>query len=76
MDDEAGHLKAGDTFNGETAFKLYDTYGFPLDLTQDALRLKDIKVDTDGFDKAMERQKAEARKTGPVQETPEPKNLV
>lgn len=62
LDDEAGHLKAGDTFNGETAFKLYDTYGFPLDLTQDALRLKDIKVDTDGFDKAMERQKAEARK--------------
>lgn len=62
LDDEAGHLKAGDTFNGEIAFKLYDTYGFPLDLTQDALRLKDIKVDTDGFDKAMERQKAEARK--------------
>ncbi len=62
LDDEASHLKAGDTFNGETAFKLYDTYGFPLDLTQDALRLKDIKVDTDGFDKAMERQKAEARK--------------
>ena len=47
--------------NGETAFKLYDTYGFPLDLTQDALRQKGIGVDTDAFSKAMERQKAEAR---------------
>ena len=45
----------------ETAFKLYDTYGFPLDLTQDALRARDISVDTDGFGAAMERQKAEAR---------------
>lgn len=62
LDDEAKLLKAGDTFNGETAFKLYDTYGFPLDLTQDALRLKNIAVDTNAFDAAMERQKAEARK--------------
>ncbi len=62
LDDEASHLKEGDTLPGETAFKLYDTYGFPLDLTQDALKLKGIKVDTEGFDKAMERQKAEARK--------------
>ena len=46
---------------GETAFKLYDTYGFPLDLTQDALRQRSISVDTDGFNAAMERQKAEAR---------------
>ncbi|MHC5307129.1 alanine--tRNA ligase [Bartonella sp. LJL80] len=54
-------LDAGDRFDGEVAFKLYDTYGFPLDLTQDALRRRDISVDTDAFDKAMERQKAEAR---------------
>ncbi|MCZ2204353.1 alanine--tRNA ligase [Bartonella sp. A05] len=55
------HLKNGDRFNGEVAFKLYDTYGFPLDLTQDALRRRGISVDIDAFDKAMERQKAEAR---------------
>ncbi|MBO6902036.1 MAG: alanine--tRNA ligase [Rhizobiaceae bacterium] len=52
---------SGDTLDGETAFKLYDTYGFPLDLTQDALRQRGIGVDTDGFNTAMERQKAEAR---------------
>jgi len=46
---------------GETAFKLYDTYGFPLDLTQDALREKGRVVDTDGFDTAMAEQKAKAR---------------
>ncbi|MEN0001734.1 MAG: alanine--tRNA ligase [Pseudomonadota bacterium] len=54
-------LSEGDRFDGETAFKLYDTYGFPLDLTQDALRRRGIDVDTDAFDVAMERQKAEAR---------------
>ncbi len=52
----------GDSLPGETAFKLYDTYGFPLDLTQDALRIKGISVDTGGFDDVMARQKAEARK--------------
>lgn len=62
LDDETSSLKAGDTLPGETAFKLYDTYGFPLDLTEDALKLREIKVDTDGFNAAMERQKAEARK--------------
>lgn len=62
LDEEISGLKAGDTLSGETAFKLYDTYGFPLDLTQDALRLKNIGVDTKGFDAAMEKQKAEARK--------------
>src|SRR5690606_25991191 len=50
-----------DRLDGETAFKLYDTYGFPLDLTQDALRQRGIAVDTEGFSAAMERQKAEAR---------------
>lgn len=62
LDEETANLKAGDELNGVTAFKLYDTYGFPLDLTQDALRAKDIKVDTKGFDDAMAKQKAEARK--------------
>ncbi|TGQ53924.1 alanine--tRNA ligase [Mesorhizobium sp. M1C.F.Ca.ET.193.01.1.1] len=54
-------LHAGDMLDGETAFKLYDTYGFPLDLTQDALRQRSISVDIAGFTDAMERQKAEAR---------------
>ena len=55
-------LKQGDVLPGETAFKLYDTYGFPLDLTEDALRARSIGVDTAGFEAAMQRQKAEARK--------------
>lgn len=54
-------LGAGGRLDGETAFKLYDTYGFPLDLTQDALRQRGITVDLEGFDAAMARQKAEAR---------------
>lgn len=62
LDEETAALKEGDILNGETAFRLYDTYGFPLDLTEDALKNKGIKVDNDGFNKAMERQKAEARK--------------
>ncbi|RWB02678.1 alanine--tRNA ligase [Mesorhizobium sp.] len=56
-------LGAGDMLDGETAFKLYDTYGFPLDLTQDALRQRNISVDLAGFTNAMEQQKAEARKS-------------
>ena len=47
---------------GETAFKLHDTFGFPLDLTQEALRARNIGVDVEGFETAMERQRAEARK--------------
>ncbi len=62
LDEETVNMSAGDTLNGETAFRLYDTYGFPLDLTQDALKNKDINVDVDGFNSAMERQRAEARK--------------
>ncbi len=54
-------LAGGDRLDGETAFRLYDTYGFPLDLTQDALRQRGIGVDLEGFDAAMARQKAEAR---------------
>ncbi|MCC0032969.1 MAG: alanine--tRNA ligase [Brucellaceae bacterium] len=61
LDEATTDLTAGGKLDGETAFKLYDTYGFPLDLTQDALRQRDIAVDTDGFNAAMERQKAEAR---------------
>ncbi|PRD41488.1 alanine--tRNA ligase [Phyllobacterium phragmitis] len=55
------NLSEGGRLDGETAFKLYDTYGFPLDLTQDALRQRGIGVDMEGFNAAMERQKAEAR---------------
>ncbi len=62
LEDEVENLKEGDTLNGETAFKLYDTYGFPLDLTQDALKPRGIDVDTEGFDNAMAKQKEEARK--------------
>ena len=54
-------LDEGKPLPGKTAFKLYDTYGFPLDLTQDALREKGVEVDTDGFDAAMAEQKAKAR---------------
>ncbi|WP_179379554.1 alanine--tRNA ligase [Jannaschia marina] len=61
LEDEVGRLPDGGTLGGETAFKLYDTYGFPLDLTQDALREKGLGVDTDGFDAAMAEQKARAR---------------
>ena len=61
LSDATESLVEGDRLDGETAFKLYDTYGFPLDLTQDALRQRGITVDTDGFSAAMERQKAEAR---------------
>jgi len=62
LDEESAGLKHGDSFPGATAFKLYDTYGFPLDLTQDALKPRGIKVDTMAFDAAMEMQREEARK--------------
>ena len=61
LEDATENLKKGDTLSGNVAFKLYDTYGFPLDLTQDALRSRGIEVDTTGFDKAMEEQKTMAR---------------
>ncbi|MBT3070252.1 alanine--tRNA ligase [Rhodomicrobium sp. Az07] len=62
LDDASGALGAGDTFSGDVAFKLYDTYGFPLDLTQDALKARSISVDIEQFNAAMAQQKAEARK--------------
>ncbi len=55
-------MPSAGTLDGDTAFKLYDTYGFPLDLTQDALRAKGFGVDVDGFNRAMEHQRAEARR--------------
>ncbi|MEO9863228.1 MAG: alanine--tRNA ligase [Yoonia sp.] len=61
LDDEVSSLSEGADLPGAAAFKLYDTYGFPLDLTQDALREKGLGVDTDGFDAAMAEQKAKAR---------------
>jgi len=61
LDEATDRLGQGDTLDGETAFKLYDTYGFPLDLTEDALKARGVAVDVDGFSAAMERQRAEAR---------------
>ena len=61
LDEELSGLSDDAALPGEAAFKLYDTYGFPLDLTQDALREKGRTVDTDGFDAAMAEQKAKAR---------------
>ena len=61
LDDELGSLPDGTPLPGAAAFKLYDTFGFPLDLTQDALREKGRDVDTEGFEAAMSEQKAKAR---------------
>ncbi|KWV93245.1 alanine--tRNA ligase [Erythrobacter sp. YT30] len=61
LDEATGSLEEGAELDGETAFKLYDTYGFPYDLTEDALRARGIGVDKGGFDAAMERQKEAAR---------------
>ena len=61
LDQETENLSAGQTLDGEVAFRLYDTFGFPLDLTQDVLRARDIGVDTDRFNAAMDRQRADAR---------------
>ena len=62
LDDASNNLRAGDVFAGDVAFELYDTYGFPLDLTQDALRGRNITVDTAAFAKSMEKQKDDARR--------------
>ncbi|RED31804.1 alanyl-tRNA synthetase [Rhodopseudomonas thermotolerans] len=61
LDEKSAGLNKGDMFDGETAFTLYDTYGFPLDLTQDALRNRGINVDIASFTDAMDRQRAKAR---------------
>src|SRR5215210_6168014 len=61
LDEATADLAEGGTLSGETAFKLYDTYGFPYDLTEDALRARGLEVDRSGFDQAMAGQKAAAR---------------
>ena len=61
LEEATADLPGGGVLSGETAFKLYDTYGFPLDLTQDAVRAKGLTVDLDGFDAAMARQREQAR---------------
>jgi alanyl-tRNA synthetase len=61
LEEASKSLKKGAMFDGETAFTLYDTYGFPLDLTQDALKPRGIGVDIASFTDAMERQRAKAR---------------
>ncbi len=63
LDSETLNLKEGESLAGDVAFKLYDTYGFPLDLTQDALRSRKLGVDVKGFESAMAKQKEEARKS-------------
>ena len=57
LDEASTGLKKGDRLKGDVAFKLYDTYGFPLDLTEESLRARGIAVDTDGFAAAMQKQK-------------------
>ena len=64
LDDATGSLEKGAALSGETAFKLYDTFGFPLDLTQDVLRGRGLTVDTDGFDREMNKQKEGSRGAG------------
>ena len=61
LDEATAGMKQGDTLPGETAFKLYDTFGFPYDLTEDALRAQNLSVDRAGFDAAMAEQKRAAR---------------
>ena len=63
FNEESKTLKSGDIFSGSTAFKLYDTYGFPLDLTEDLIRDKNLNLDKDGFDLEMKKQKEEAKKS-------------
>ena len=62
LDEETAAMKDGDTLSGKTAFRLYDTYGFPFDMTQDALKSRNISVNEEEFNAAMAEQKALARK--------------
>jgi alanyl-tRNA synthetase len=61
LDEASTGLVKGDQLKGDVAFKLYDTYGFPLDLTEESLRARGVTVDTEGFTASMQKQKAEAR---------------
>ena len=64
LDKETAAMKAGDALPGDVAFKLSDTYGFPLDLTQDILRGRDMSVDVEGFETALEQQRQDSRAAG------------
>lgn len=61
INEELAKVKAGQKFSGEVAFKLYDTFGFPLDLTEVILREKKLELDTNGFEEAMAKQKAQSK---------------
>jgi len=61
LNEESSELNEGDTLSGASAFKLYDTYGFPIDLTQDILKSKNINVDTEEFENKLEQQRDLAR---------------
>ncbi|HEX3755286.1 MAG TPA: alanine--tRNA ligase [Rhizomicrobium sp.] len=63
LEEATAGMTSGDRLTGDVAFKLYDTYGFPLDLTQESLRARGIAVDQDGFTFAMQKQREEARKS-------------
>ena len=63
LDEETARLSGGQKFPGDVAFKLYDTYGFPLDLTQDALKARQVDVDVETFNTCMEKQRDMARKS-------------
>ncbi|GHA97571.1 alanine--tRNA ligase [Algimonas arctica] len=75
LEDATQGFGAGDELPGETAFKLYDTFGFPLDLTQDALRGRGIGVDVMGFETAMERQRAQSQADGGKFDTDETEDV-
>lgn len=64
LEEEIKDLKEGDVLSGDVAFKLYDTFGFPLDLTEDALKARGIKVDNEGFEECMNEQRERARAAG------------
>ncbi|HLR78646.1 MAG TPA: alanine--tRNA ligase, partial [Burkholderiaceae bacterium] len=69
LDNALADIRPGGTLDGQTLFTLYDTYGFPVDLTADICRERDVQVDLDGFDAAMERQREQARAAGKFKET-------
>lgn len=64
LQNDVKEIPSGSVLSGDKAFKLYDTYGFPLDLTQDILKVENISVDTDGFEKALQEQKNRAKWVG------------
>src|SRR5690606_34406944 len=67
INEELGKIKKGEKLSGEIAFKLYDTFGFPLDLTEVILREKNLELDSKGFEDAMTRQKEASKKASKFQ---------